>query len=163
MTGVADIVFSPFVPWWALAALGAVALLLVGFGLWRRFSGLGWRIIAIVALLAALANPAIVEEERDPQNDVAIVVVDDSASQNIGERRAQTDGTLERLRGDLERQRNLETRVVRAGATHRAPSRRPSPLRRPAPPPAWPFPSSPSRAKVAPSLTVVDYTFAPTA
>ena len=116
MTGVADIVFSPFVPWWALAALGAVALLLVGFGLWRRFSGLGWRIIAIVALLAALANPAIVEEERDPQNDVAIVVVDDSASQGIGERRAQTDGTLERLRGDLERQRNLETRVVRAGA-----------------------------------------------
>ena len=44
------IALAPLLPWWALSALGLVALLIVAFGLWRRARGLAWRALAVAAL-----------------------------------------------------------------------------------------------------------------
>jgi hypothetical protein len=111
------ITFAPLVPWWAPALLAAVAVLLLGLGVWRRAPGLVWRVIAIGVLLAALVNPSLVEEQRVPRRDVAIVVVDDSLSQSIGHRRQATEAALAAIKEELGRQPDLDVRVIRAGAT----------------------------------------------
>ena len=116
MSGEVSIAFAPAVPWWAIAtlALAGAALLAATFA--ARAPGRWWRMLAIAALLAALANPIALVEERRPLPDIGVVVVDDSRSQDIGERRARTEEALARLRARADGLADLELRVVRAGA-----------------------------------------------
>src|SRR4051794_32136031 len=88
---------APLLPWEAIAALGGLCVLVLAFGIWRRASGLAWRAIAVAILLTALVNPSLIEEKRAPQRDVAIVVVDQSPSQRIGERQRATELALATL------------------------------------------------------------------
>ncbi|HXC89612.1 MAG TPA: hypothetical protein VNV18_05560 [Stellaceae bacterium] len=107
---------APLLPWWALALLGAAGVLLVGFGVWRRAPGLAWRALALAVLLAALVNPSLIEEQRVPRRDVAIVILDDSPSQSIGHRRQASAAALAAVKEKLGREPGLDIRVVRAGA-----------------------------------------------
>ena len=107
---------TPLLPWWALALLAAAAILLLGFGLWRHAAGLGWRALALAVLLAALVNPSLIEEQRVPRRDVAIVVLDDSPSQNIGHRRQASAAALAAIKEKLGHEPDLDLRVIRAGA-----------------------------------------------
>ena len=70
---------------------------------------------AIAILLAILANPALVEEKRTPQRDVAVVVLDESPSQSIGDRAAASEAALKTLTAELGKEHDLDVRVVRAG------------------------------------------------
>jgi hypothetical protein len=54
------VALAPLLPWWAIAALGTAALLIVALGVWRRARGLAWRVLALIALLTTLINPALV-------------------------------------------------------------------------------------------------------
>ncbi len=110
-----SVAFSPMFPWPVLGALAAVALLLAGFGLFARARGTGWRLLAVAVILGALSNPVLVEEERVSNPDVVAVVVDDSPSQRIGNRTAQTEEALRDLTEQLGRLRDVEVRVVRTG------------------------------------------------
>ena len=110
------IAFSPFIPWWAVAALGGAALVVLALGLWRRARGLAWRGLAVAVLLAILINPALVEEKRTPQRDIAVIVVDESPSQQIGDRAAASEAALTALTGRLANEPDLDVRVIRAGA-----------------------------------------------
>src|ERR1700676_4749807 len=93
---------APLLPCWALAALGAAAAIVLGLGVWRRARGIAWRAVAVAMLLAILVNPSLVEEKREPLRDVAVVVVDESPSQEIGHRRGATDAALAALPAPLE-------------------------------------------------------------
>ena len=106
---------APLLPWWAIAVLAAMGLLLLAFGLWRRARGVLWRGAALAMLLAILVNPSLVEEKRAPLRDVAVVVVDESPSQGIGDRRAATEKSLAALQERLGREKDLDVRVVRTG------------------------------------------------
>lgn len=110
-----NVAVAPLLPWWAIAALGATALAIVAFGAWRRARGLAWRVIAIAGLVATLVNPALVEEQRQPQRDTAVVVVDESASQRIGDRGRATEAALAHVTERLARYKDLDVRVVQAG------------------------------------------------
>jgi len=116
MTSFASLAVSPLLPWWLLALLAAVAVVLVALALWRRAAGIGWRLLALAVGLGALLNPAIVEERREPLTDVALLVVDESPSQGIGERRQQARAAAEQLRQRLAGQPGLDVRVVEGGA-----------------------------------------------
>ncbi len=116
MTSLASVEFAPYLPWPLLAALCAAVFVALGYGLARTLSGTGWRALALVSALLALANPSLVTESRSPLDDVAVIVVDDSASQGVGERRGQTAEALARVRERLAGFANLEVREVRAGA-----------------------------------------------
>ncbi len=116
MIGHLSIHWVPLVPWLVIAALGAVALALAAFGLWRRAPGIWWRALAVTTLLLALANPTLIEEERETLSDVALVVVDRSPSQKIADREAQTERALGGLLERLGRLPDLETQVIEAGA-----------------------------------------------
>ena len=106
---------APLLPWTAIALLGAACALVLGFGLLRRAPGLPWRAIALAILLVALVNPSLVEEQRAPQHDIAIVVVDESPSQRIGDRQHATEAALAALKDRLAREHDLDLRVIRAG------------------------------------------------
>jgi len=108
--------FAPYFPWAWLAVLAAIGAALIGYGIVGRARGLAWRSLAVVALLAALANPVLVEEERKPIDDVAAVVVDVSPSQSVRDRTKQAEEALGALREKLAAMPGLEVRVVRAGA-----------------------------------------------
>ncbi|MCB1520114.1 MAG: hypothetical protein KDJ37_06005 [Hyphomicrobiaceae bacterium] len=106
--------FAPLVPgpvfWVALAA----AVALVGLLLWRRSRGALLRALAVLALLGALANPTLREEERDSLTNIALVVIDESTSQTLATRPDQARA----IKSDLERKlggiKNLEVKWVPA-------------------------------------------------
>lgn len=56
------ILFDPLVPFWLIWALGGLSILITGVALWRGLAGWPLRALAAVALLAALANPALQSE-----------------------------------------------------------------------------------------------------
>ena len=91
--------FSPLVPDYALAALGVAAALLLALALISRGAIAVVRALAVALVLLALANPSIVEEEREPVKSIVAVVVDRSSSQALGDRAAMTD----RVRAELQR------------------------------------------------------------
>ena len=115
MGSLTGIVFSPHLPWWLIVVLAVLATSLVSYGAWRRATGSLWRALACAALLLALAEPTLVSEEREQLADVAAIIVDESQSQSIGNRQELTEQALATLAPRLERQRNLDVRIIRAG------------------------------------------------
>src|SRR5258708_28028585 len=111
-----SIATAPLLPWLAIIVFAALGLLFLAFGAWRRARGLLWRIAALIVLLLILANPSLVAEERQPQRDVAAVVVDDSPSMRIGEPRRYADEALKHVTDRLQQFADLDVRVVHAGA-----------------------------------------------
>ena len=111
----AEIVLDPFVPHWALALLAVAAVLLVGFGLWRGLAGWWLRALAALVLLMALANPAVEHEERQTLDDIVILMLDESASQRIGEREDQAQEAFEGMRARIEAREGTELQVIRVG------------------------------------------------
>ncbi|MCE6958857.1 hypothetical protein LAZ40_07325 [Cereibacter sphaeroides] len=109
------VVFDPILPWPVIWALGGAALLLVALALWRGLSGWWLRALALGVLLAALANPALQEEDRAPLSDIVIAVVDESASQRIGDRAEQGADALASVEAEVAALPNTELRVVRVG------------------------------------------------
>lgn len=116
MTGTTGIVFAPLVPLWLLAGLSAIALAVVAFAAFRRARGTVLRAAALMVLATLLANPALKEELREPLKDIAVIVVDESPSQDIAPRPAQTEATLKALTERLKKEPDLDYRIVRAGA-----------------------------------------------
>src|SRR4051795_10464995 len=91
--------FSPLVPSLWLWLLGAAAAALVVLAVVSRGQVAVARALALALVLLALANPSLVEEEREPVKDIVAVVVDRSLSQTLGDRAAMTD----RVRAELQR------------------------------------------------------------
>jgi hypothetical protein len=108
-----EITTAPLLPWPLLAAFGTIALALVTVAIARRGQGWAFRSMAMALLMAAVINPRIVEERREPRPDLALVVVDQSTSQGIGKRAEQTEETVAWVETSLARFTDLEVRTVR--------------------------------------------------
>lgn len=113
MTGV--VTFDPLLPVFGLVVLAVLATVVIGFAFWQRLSGASLRLLAALAVLGALANPSWQEEDRATLSDIVLVLVDDSASNRIDDRPAQTQAALDGLLARLGRMPTTETRVVRVG------------------------------------------------
>ena len=104
--------FSPMVPaplFWAGAVLAAVLVVLL---LFRRSRGALLRALSLAALLLALSNPTLRQEERESLANIAIVVVDESLSQSIAGRPEQTAAIRRELESKLAGIANLQVRWV---------------------------------------------------
>ncbi|WP_072390932.1 hypothetical protein [Hyphomicrobium sp. CS1GBMeth3] len=103
-----SIEFAPLVPLPLIWAAGIAAMLLVAMLIFRRSRGALWRGAALAALIAALLNPTLREEERESLANIALVVVDESTSQALEKRPEQKAA----IRADLEQRlgkiKNLE-------------------------------------------------------
>jgi hypothetical protein len=113
MTG--TLVFDPLLPWLVLYAALGLAALGVAVALWRGLAGWWLRGLTAAVLLLAIANPSLQEEDRAPLSDIVLAVVDDSASQRIGDRPSQTAAALAAVEAEVAALPNTELRVVRLG------------------------------------------------
>ena len=95
--------FDPILPMAAILALAALALATLALALWRGLAGWWLRALAALVLLFALAGPSLRREDRTPVPNIALVVLDDSASNALGDRRAQLAAALDGLRAELRR------------------------------------------------------------
>jgi len=107
---------SPLVPWPFIAALLGLGLVLSAVAAARGGRGAVIRALTFVIVSAALLDPSMVREQRRPRDDVALIVVDDSLSQTIGDRKAQRDAALAELKDKLRQEPELETRVIFVGS-----------------------------------------------
>lgn len=107
--------FDPLLPWWAIAALAALALLVAGFALWRGLRGWAWRGLAGLAAALALAGPALEIGSRMGLSDIVILIDDRSASQTLPERGAQADAAVDALTRRIAALPNTELRRVTVG------------------------------------------------
>ena len=107
-----SIALSPFLPWPAIYALAAAALVVSAALVWRGVRGAWLRALSMALLLLALCDPNLVQENRRPLKDIVAVVVDRSESQDIGERPQQTDKARDELEARLKALGDVDLRVV---------------------------------------------------
>jgi hypothetical protein len=117
MSGFTGLGFAPLIPWPVIAVLGAAGAALVLLGLFRGGRGTALRALALGVLVLALFNPRLENESREPQKDVAVIVVDQSSSQNSGDRRQQIGEALAKVREAMARYDDLDVRVIEGRET----------------------------------------------
>lgn len=104
--------FSPLVPDLVLCTAAALAALFGVLALLARGWPAALRALALAVLVLALANPALVEEEREPVDDVVAVVIDRSTSQSLGNRAEVTAAVEAELERRLAAMPNVVPRFI---------------------------------------------------
>ncbi|EPX87552.1 putative membrane protein [Rubellimicrobium thermophilum DSM 16684] len=113
MTVAERLILDPLLPWPWIGVIAVLATLAAGLALWRGLRGWWLRALAAASLTLALLGPAIEEERRQPLTDIVLAVVDESASQRLGDRPAQSEAALEALRAEIAQRPGTELRVAR--------------------------------------------------
>lgn len=119
MDSATGVIFNPSVPLWVIGVFVALILVVFGFGLWRGARGAWLRLLAGLVLLAGLLDPKLTQELRDPLSDVALLLVDESASQTIdgrAELAAQAAASIREAAESLDRRTPLELRIATVDA-----------------------------------------------
>ena len=107
-----SIAFTPLLPLPVLEAMAVAAVALIGLTLWRRPRGALLRALAFALLLLSLSDPSLMREDRRPLKDVVAVVIDQSGSDQIGERPRQTVEARAEIEKRLAALGNVEPRFV---------------------------------------------------
>jgi len=108
-----SVVFAPLLPWIAVWVLAGFAAVLLGFALWRGLAGWALRALAAGVLVMALTNPSLQEEDREPLNDIVLLIVDESSSQGLADRPAQIETAVARIEAEVAALENTELRIMR--------------------------------------------------
>jgi hypothetical protein len=106
--------FDPLLPWPLIAGLAGVLALVLAVLAWQRIRGVWLRLLASALIVLALTNPVLQREEREPLPGVVALVVDESASQKLGQRTAQTQQAVTALKDRLAALGGFEVREVHA-------------------------------------------------
>ena len=109
------LLFDPLIPWPMLALLAGLVALSIALALWRGLSGWALRALAALVVLGALSGPVYQTEERDPLNDIVLLVEDQSASQTLSDRAEQTSQAAEAMVRALQARGDTDLRRVRVG------------------------------------------------
>jgi hypothetical protein len=117
MTGY-TIDIAPFVPLWSLIIAAVVLTVVFVWLVWRRIPGSVFRGALAALLLLALANPALLEERRERNPDVALLIVDETPSQETVGRIAETRRVAEEISAALDRHRAEGLEVRRLTLRH---------------------------------------------
>jgi hypothetical protein len=112
MIKASSVAFDPLLPLPILAAIATPALLLCLYALARLMPGALLRLLTLVLLVLTLLNPSLVTEQRNKLRDTALIMVDRSPSQNIGERNKQAEAALVALQTKLAALPDLDVRVA---------------------------------------------------
>src|SRR5580704_2644109 len=109
---IAALRFEPLLPVWLIAALGLLAFLLVALAAFRRARGTLWRFAGFAILLLWLLGPRVVQESRDNLPDIGLLVVDQTASMQVGERTRLAEAARATLTQQAAKLPDLELRTV---------------------------------------------------
>ena len=108
---------SPLLPWPWIVLVGVVGLVLAAVVIRAGRRGGWFRLVAVLALVGALLEPQMIIEERDALDDVVAVVVDRSGSQELDQRKSQTDAVRAEVEQQLRQMPHLDVRITDI-ATH---------------------------------------------
>jgi hypothetical protein len=106
--------FDPALPWSVMIALGVIAVLALGVYLWRGGGAPILRAAGLALLFIGLMQPQWVRETREPAEDVALVVIDQSESLALAGRREAARTAGEAMAERLAREPGLDVRVREA-------------------------------------------------
>ncbi len=107
-----SVIFDPLLPWVVLVAAAVFATVLVGLAIWRGLAGWWLRGLAVAVLFIALANPSFQQEDRTPLNDIVLLVVDETASQQISDRPEQTRAAIQGVQARIAALANTDLKIV---------------------------------------------------
>lgn len=107
-----SIVFDPLIPWPLLTAVAIVAAIGVMLAIVRGLKGWGLRGLGALVVLAALAGPSLLQEDRAPLSDIVIMLEDESASQRLSDRETQTAEAADAVAAVVEARDNTELRRI---------------------------------------------------
>ena len=102
--------FEPLINFWFILGLCIVSGALLAYGLFFKIKGLISRFFLSLIIILAIINPKILKEERKKQSDIAVVLVDKTSSQSLGNRKFQTQEALRKIRNGLKKISDLEVR-----------------------------------------------------
>jgi hypothetical protein len=109
---IAALRFDPLLPVWLLVGLGLLVALIVIAGLARRARGTFLRLAAFVVLILWLSGPRMVQETRQGLHDIGLLVIDQSASMQVGHRAALADTARRSIEAQAAKLPDLELRTV---------------------------------------------------
>jgi hypothetical protein len=109
---IAALRFDPLLPVWLLASIAAAAALVCALAVWRRAKGAVLRILAFAMLLLWLAGPRLVRETREALQDIGLLVIDRTASMQVGDRTAIADAAQTAIRDEAKQLPDLDLRTV---------------------------------------------------
>ena len=95
--------FDPLLPWVPIAVMAVIAVAILARRLLAGHAGAFWRLAILLLLVGAALNPSVRRELREYDTDIVILLDDRSASQEIGDRMADTDAALAELRDRIGR------------------------------------------------------------
>ena len=106
--------FTPSLDVQWLWAIGLIGLVLLALSFIRYKRGIVMRTIMFVAFILALLQPSLLQEDRNYVKDVAVIVVDQSTSQNFEKRSERTQAALSHIEKELNRSNAFEVRIINA-------------------------------------------------
>ena len=104
--------FEPYLPWSILIASLVIIISFLGFSYFRSPRGILLRAIFFLGLLAILANPILIKEDKLFLNDQVVILVDKTLSQDVGNRLEQNEAALKKLKGAYEGQPDIDVHIV---------------------------------------------------
>jgi len=111
MVGAFRLGFDPALPLWAIMTLGVIAFSAWGVYLWRGGGAPLSRALGVAFLLLGLMQPQWVREAREPAEDIALVLVDQSESLGLAGRRDAARALGDSVAQRLSEEQGLEVRV----------------------------------------------------
>lgn len=111
-----SITIDPIVPVPVILLLGGAFALAAGIGFTKRVPSTALLTGAGAVLVGALLNPLYIQERRDPVATEALIMIDRSASQNLGERTKDTEQAYAALTQEL-KAKGITIHTVEAGAS----------------------------------------------
>ena len=107
-----SVIFAPLLPMAVLMALAGLAAVVLALSVWRGQRGWPLRALAALALLGAMAQPALQREETEALSDIVLLLDDRTASQSLSDRGTQTDAAIKGLEAQLATLPNVEFRKI---------------------------------------------------
>ena len=104
--------FEPLIPLAGLLALAALCIVAVAIALLRRARGAILRAAAFAVLLVWLAGPRLVQETQQTLSDIGLLVVDQTASMQVGNRAALAEAAQQSITRQAARMPGLELRTI---------------------------------------------------
>ena len=108
----ATLVYDPLIPLSLLIVVAIIALAGVILALVRGLQGWALRGAAALVVLGALAGPSYQQEDRAPLSDIVLLVQDNSASQKLGDRSAQSTDAAAAIASQVTARPNTELRRI---------------------------------------------------
>ncbi|MGV6839774.1 MAG: glutamine amidotransferase [Planktomarina sp.] len=108
-----NILFAPLLPFPVLIIFAVLACVVTIVAAWRGLTGWPLRLLGFGAIGLTLLNPSLREAVEYPLTDIVAIVVDETSSQTLPGRTAQTAKALDDLQTALQVRGDTDVRVAR--------------------------------------------------